>query len=137
MKRCEELFLAIGGLESARLAKTEKTPHSVKRPKPRLVLIAAVIALAALLVGCAALYVLHLQDMAFAEEQRSGTNGSTETWFKLSLQGVEGTRDIWRRRNGTNGWKPMTPMVKFTIPKRPSPRTLERNTKPICSTPGP
>ena len=53
MKRCEELFLAIGGLESARLAKTEETPRSVKRPKPRLVLIAAVIALAALLVGCA------------------------------------------------------------------------------------
>lgn len=91
MKRCEELFLAIGGLESARLAKTEETPRSVKRPKPRLVLIAAVIALAALLVGCAALYVLHLQDMAFADEQRTGTNGSTGTWFKLSLQGVEGT----------------------------------------------
>lgn len=53
MKRCEELFLAIGGLESARLAKTEETSRSVKRPKPRLVLIAAVIALAALLVGCA------------------------------------------------------------------------------------
>ena len=53
MKPCEELFLAIGGLESARLAKTEETPRSVKRPKPRLVLIAAVIALAALLVGCA------------------------------------------------------------------------------------
>ena len=53
MKRCEELFLAIGGLESARLAKTEETPRSVKRPKSRLVLIAAVIALAALLVGCA------------------------------------------------------------------------------------
>ena len=49
MKRCEELFLAIGGLESARLAKTEETPRSVKRPKPRLVLIAAVIALAALM----------------------------------------------------------------------------------------
>lgn len=91
MKRCEELFLAIGGLESARLAKTEETPRSVKRPKPRLVLIAAVIALAALLVGCAALYVLHLQDMAFADGQRTGTNGSTGTWFKLSLQGVEGT----------------------------------------------
>ena len=53
MKRCEELFLAIGGLESARLAKTEETTCSVKRPKPRLVLIAAVIALAVLLVGCA------------------------------------------------------------------------------------
>ena len=59
MKRCEELFLAIGGLESARLAKTEETPRSVKRPKPRLVLIAAVIALAALLVGCAvAVYIV-------------------------------------------------------------------------------
>lgn len=53
MKKSEILFLAIGGLEAARLAKTEETPRSVKRPKPRLVLIAAVIALTALLVGCA------------------------------------------------------------------------------------
>ena len=89
MKRCEELFLAIGGLESARLAKTEETPRSVKRPKPRLVLIAAVIALAALLVGCAALYVLHLQDMAFGEAQRAGSSGSSETWFKLSFRKAE------------------------------------------------
>ena len=57
-------------------------------PRKRLWLIAAIVALALLLVGCAALYVLHLQDMAFGEAQRTG---SSESWFKLSLQGVEGT----------------------------------------------
>ena len=82
MKRCEELFLAIGGLESARLAKTEETPRSVKRPKPRLVLIAAVIALAALLVGCAvAVYArIHTKLTQYDVPTATvSTDGSVET----------------------------------------------------------
>ena len=67
------------------------TPKKRPLPRKKMWLIAAIVALALLLVVCAALYVLHLQDMAFADEQRTGTNGSTGTWFKLSLQGVEGT----------------------------------------------
>ena len=67
------------------------TPKKRQLPRKRLWLIAAIVALALLLVGCATLYVLHLQDMAFGEAQRAGSSGSSETWFKLSLQGVEGT----------------------------------------------
>lgn len=101
MKRCEELFLAIGGLESARLAKTEETPRSVKRPKPRLVLIAAVIALAVLLVGCAAYYVLSMKRVKIGEsaEQRDYTlvdgvyekDPHTVSTSILTLSGLEGT----------------------------------------------
>ena len=53
MKRSEELFLAIGGLESARLAGTEEVPAVRRSSKSRIVLIAAIVALALLLVGCA------------------------------------------------------------------------------------
>lgn len=101
MKRCEELFLAIGGLESARLAKTEETPRSVKRPKPRLVLIAAVIALAALLVGCAAYYVLSMKRVKIGESagQRDYTlvdgvyekDPHTVSTNILTLSGLEGS----------------------------------------------
>ena len=101
MKRCEELFLAIGGLESARLAKTEETPRSVKRPKPRLVLIAAVIALAALLVGCAAYYALSMKRVKIGESagQRDYTlvdgvyekDPHTVSTNILTLSGLEGT----------------------------------------------
>ena len=69
----------------------QETPKKRQLPRKRLWLIAAIVALALLLVGCATLYVLHLQDMAFGEAQRAGSSGSSETWFKLSLQGVEGT----------------------------------------------
>lgn len=82
MKKSEILFLAIGGLEAARLAKTEETPRSVKRPKPRLVLIAAVIALAALLVGCAvAVYArIHTKVTQYDVPTATvSTEGSVET----------------------------------------------------------
>lgn len=69
----------------------QAAPKKRQLPRKRLWLIAAIVALALLLVGCATLYVLHLQDMAFGQEQRAGSSGSSETWFKLSLQGVEGT----------------------------------------------
>ena len=53
MNRAEVLFLAIGGLEASRLEKTEE-PCAIRRhPRPRIALIAAVIALMMLLVGCA------------------------------------------------------------------------------------
>lgn len=82
MKRCEELFLSIGGLESARLAKTEETPRSVKRPKPRLVLIAAVIALAALLVGCVVAVYARIHTKVIQYDVPTATlspDGSVET----------------------------------------------------------
>lgn len=53
MKRAEVLFLAIGGLEASRLEKTEEPCAFRRHPRPRILLIAAVIALMMLLVGCA------------------------------------------------------------------------------------
>lgn len=53
MKRAEVLFLAIGGLEASRLEKTEEPCAFKRHPRPRIALIAAVIALMMLLVGCA------------------------------------------------------------------------------------
>ena len=43
----------------------QAAPKKRQLPRKRLWLIAAIVALALLLVGCATLYVLHLQDMAF------------------------------------------------------------------------
>ena len=51
MKNSEVLFLAIGGLEASRLEQSELTNR--RRARPRLFLVAALIALALLLVGCA------------------------------------------------------------------------------------
>ena len=60
-------------------------------PKRRLWLIAAVIALALLLVGCAVAYVLRLQDMAFGQETQEAFEGDVRNRTLLSLQGVKGT----------------------------------------------
>lgn len=56
MKKAEVLFLAIGGLEAARLEGTEAVSTAKRRSRPRILLIAAIIALALLLVGCAVIY---------------------------------------------------------------------------------
>ena len=60
-------------------------------PKRKLWLIAAVIALALLLVGCAVVYVLRLQDMAFGQETQEAFEGDIRNRTLLSLQGVKGT----------------------------------------------
>lgn len=60
-------------------------------PAKRFWLIAAIIALTLLLVGCAVVYVLSLQDMAFGEEKQTYYDGSSQTVTLLSLQGVRGT----------------------------------------------
>lgn len=57
----------------------------------RVWLIAAVIILSLLLVGCTIAYVLSLQDMAFGEEVREYYDGSSQTITLLSIQGIEGT----------------------------------------------
>ena len=60
-------------------------------PKRKLWFIAAVIALALLLVGCAVAYVLRLQDMAFGQETQEAFGGDVRNRTLLSLQGVKGT----------------------------------------------
>ena len=60
-------------------------------PKKKLWLIAAIIALTLLLVGCAVVYVLRLQDMAFGQETHEVLGSDVQTRTLLSLQGVKGT----------------------------------------------
>lgn len=62
-----------------------------RRKAPRVWLLAATIALALLLVGCAVVYVLSLKDMAFAKETREYYDGFSQEVTLLSVQGVEGT----------------------------------------------
>lgn len=68
-----ELFRALGGVSVENLAGAEKLqgmeamPLKGKLSVKRAVLVAAVIALLTLLVGCAAVYVLHLQDLKVGE----------------------------------------------------------------------
>ena len=60
-------------------------------PKRKLWLIAALIALTLLLVGCAVVYVLRLQDMAFGQETHEVLGSGVQNRTMLSLQGVKGT----------------------------------------------
>ncbi len=60
-------------------------------PVKKLWLIAAIIALTLLLVGCAVAYMLHLQDMAFGQETQEALDGEVQDRTLLSIQGVKGT----------------------------------------------
>ena len=62
-----------------------------KLPPKRMWLIAAIIALILCLVGCAIVYVLSLEDMAFGSKVQEYYDGSTEEVTLLSLQGIQGT----------------------------------------------
>jgi len=68
-----ELFRALGGVSTENLAGADRlqrmqtVPVRRKAPVKRAALIAAVVALLLLLVGCAAVYVLHLQDLKVGE----------------------------------------------------------------------
>lgn len=62
-----------------------------KRSPKRIWLIAAIIALILCLVGCAVIYVLSLEDMAFGNSVQEYYDGSTEEVTLLSLQGIKGT----------------------------------------------
>ena len=60
-------------------------------PRKKLWLIAAIIALALLLVGCTVVYVLRLQDMAFGQDTQEVLGSGVQDRTMLSLRGVKGT----------------------------------------------
>lgn len=60
-------------------------------PKKRIWLMAAVIGLMLLLVGCAVVYVMSLQDIAFGSKQQEYYDGSVQERTLLSIQGIQGT----------------------------------------------
>ena len=72
-----ELFIALGGISAENLSGAEDLQNKPcvrktrKMPIKRAVLIAAVIALMLLLVGCAVIYVLSLQEIKIGEQQTS------------------------------------------------------------------
>ena len=67
----------------------KRTIHPI--PHKKLWLIAAIIALALLLVGCTVVYVLRLQDLAFGQDTQEVLGSGVEDRTLLSLQGVKGT----------------------------------------------
>ena len=85
-----DLFDIIGETPEKFVLEAAETPAR-RRPAYRMVLIAAIVALVGLLVGCAIVYVLSLEDMAFGREVREYYDGSTEEVHLLSLQGIQGT----------------------------------------------
>lgn len=64
-----------------------KTHGIARRP----LLVAAILALTLLLVGCAVAYSLRLRDIAFGEKEQGYYDGSAQTVTMLSIQGVQGT----------------------------------------------
>lgn len=92
-----DLLIALNGVKDAYIVGAEdfrqgKQKVQAKRvPLKKAWLIAAVIALMLLLVGCTVAYVLSLKDMAFGEEMQEYYDGSSQKRTLLSLMGVEGT----------------------------------------------
>lgn len=65
---------------------------SVKRlNRKRMWLIAAIVAMMLLLVGCAVVYILSLQDMAFGTRTQEYYDGSSQEVTLLSIQGIKGS----------------------------------------------
>ena len=60
-------------------------------PAKKLWLMAAVIAMMLLLVGCYVVYLLRLLDMAFGKKVQEYYDGSSQEVTLLSIQGIEGT----------------------------------------------
>lgn len=87
------LLLALGNVKDGYILAAEEFREGKPRriaPK-RLWLIAAVIALCLVLVGCAVAYALRLEDMAFGQKHQEYYDGSSQTVTLLSIQGVQGT----------------------------------------------
>ena len=94
MKKSERLFLAMGGLESCRLEKTEEACTAKGHARPRILPIAAVIALMLLLLGCAAaVYArIHMRLVqhtvpAATVAQENGQNALTDCYPQLLPSG--------------------------------------------------
>jgi len=92
-----ELLEVLGGVredyvvQAARLREGRQAGKARRLPVRRVVLVAAVLALAALLVGCTVVYLLRLKDLKMGETVREDAMGTTEVYQMLSMQGVAGT----------------------------------------------
>lgn len=93
-----ELLCAIGAARDGYIAEAEAIrsgdapAHPRRLSWQRTMLIAAVIALALLLVGCAVAVLLNLNSLSFRqEEQTDQRTGQTQVWNLVSLQGFVGS----------------------------------------------
>ena len=101
--RREDLFNAIGMVDDQRLVRCEqrtepsasirKEDSGMKRDHKihKLWLIAAIIAAMVFMMGCAIVYVLSLEDMAFGDKVQEYFDGSSENVTMLSIQGIADT----------------------------------------------
>ena len=101
--RREDLFDAIGMVDDQRLVRCEqKLAPSVMirkgdsymktdRKIPKGWLIAAIIAAMVFMMGCAVVYVLSTDDMAFGNKNQEYYDGSSQNVTLLSMQGIAGT----------------------------------------------
>lgn len=79
-------------VQAGQFREGKQAPQTKRLSLRRPLLVAAIIALTLLLVGCAVVYMLSLQDLKPGEEIREDSRtGTTEVRQVLSLQGVVGT----------------------------------------------
>ena len=89
----KRILYAIGYVNDSYIEEMYKNENAstLKRSPRRILLIAAIIALIALLVGCTVVYVLGLDQMIIGTESLEGWTGKTETRTRLSMQGFVGS----------------------------------------------
>ena len=90
-----DLLTGLNGVRDSFVAEAGEFRQGKRRPRrlpsKKLWLIAAIIALTLLLVGCAVAYMLHLQDMAFGQETQEVLGSEVQARTMLSIRGVKGT----------------------------------------------
>lgn len=124
MKKSEVLFLAIGGLEGARL---EATEMPAKRARPRFLLVAAIVAAALLLVGCAAVayarihmtYTRH-EDITATVSQTDNAEGKnvlTDCYPQTPCPGyvLSGGAPIDRTTQNLRYWSDAGTLISYSI----------------------
>ena len=92
-----DLLKALGNVKDTYVISAEefrqgtKQTHGKHLSTKRIWLIAAAIVLSLLLVGCAIVYILSLQDMAFGTRTQEYYDGSSQEVTLLSIQGIKGS----------------------------------------------
>ena len=90
-----DIMKGLNGIQDSFVVDAQDFRQGKRRMHPvshkKLWLIAAIIALALLLVGCTVVYVLRLQDMAFGQDTQEVLGSGVQDRTLLSLQGVKGT----------------------------------------------
>ena len=92
-----DLLKALGNVKDTYVISAEEFRQGTKHTQgkhlstKRIWLIAAAIVLSLLLVGCAIVYILSLQDMAFGTRHQEYYDGSSREITLLSIQGIKGS----------------------------------------------